>query len=170
MVGKFLGSLFGNGYTHQALAEQRPIAEDESTDDPALIKSALSALRADLRLSAGELPTVAYSQFRQIDDLITALIKHMQVSGGSTEQWVLLGAVVSDYLPTSLRTYLMLPKSARQDESPESLVLFAQLSTLHATAMNLNDQVRSGAATELAIHGRFLQDKFDLGSLHLEGK
>jgi hypothetical protein len=53
--------------------------------------------------------------------------------------------------------------------SPESDVLFAQLATLRSTALNLDNQVRSGTATELAIHGRFLQDKFDLSSLHLEG-
>lgn len=169
MVGKFLGSLFGNGPTHHTVAEQRYVVEDERADELGASKAALSALRSDLRLNAAELPTVAYSQFRQIDDLITALVSHMQASGASTEQCVLLGAIVSDYLPTSLRTYLMLPKSARRDDSPESRVLFAQLSTLHSTAVNLNNQVRSGAATELAIHGRFLQDKFDLSSLHLEG-
>lgn len=169
MVGKFLGSLFGNGSTSRAVAEQQPVVEDERANELAASKVALGSLRRELRLNGAELPTVAYSQFRQIDDLITALIAHMQGSGASTEQSVLLGALVSDYLPTSLRTYLMLPKSSRQEDSPESGVLFAQLATLRSTALNLDNQVRSGAATELAIHGRFLQDKFDLSSLHLEG-
>jgi hypothetical protein len=169
MVGKFLGSLFGNAVTTPAVAEQRGVVKDEGDDELATSEVALIALRRVLRFNGAELPTVAYSQFRQIDDLLAALIVHMQKSGASTEQCVLLEAIVSDYLPTSLHTYLMLKKSSRHEDSPESGVLFAQLATLHSTALDLDNQVRSGAATELAIHGRFLQDKFDLSSLHLEG-
>lgn len=173
MAGRFFGSLFGNGSKSQGAAEQGhvhgSIETDESSDDLATSKIALDALRHDLRMSGRELPTIAYSQFRQIDDLLRALIIHMKEFGTSTEQGILLGAIVSDYLPTSLRTYMMLPKPSRQEYSEESRVLIAQLTTLRATALELDRQVRSGAATELAIHGRFLQDKFDLTSLHLEG-
>ena len=115
------------------------------------------------------MPTLVYSQFRQIDDLLAPLMVHMEKTGASAEQVVLAGAVIGDYLPTSLRTYLMLPKSVRVHGSHETSTLLAQLGTLHSTVQDLNQQVRSGTATELAIHGRFLQDKFDLGSLHLEG-
>jgi hypothetical protein len=169
MVGKFLGSLFGNGSTSHAVAEQRDVVQDERAEELAASKVALTELRRVLHLNGAELPTVAYSQFRQIDDLLGVLIAHMQESGVSTEQSVLLGAIVSDYLPTSLQKYLMLGKSSRHEGSPESRALYAQLATLHSTALSLDNQVQSGAATELAIHGRFLQDKFDLGSLHLEG-
>ena len=169
MVGKFLGSLFGNGSTSHAVAERRYVVEDERADELAASKVALTELRRILRLNGAELPTVAYSQFRQIDDLLAVLIAHLQGSGVSTEQSILLGAIVGDYLPTSLQKYLMLGKSFRREGSPESHTLCAQLATLYSTALNLDNQVRSGAATELAIHGRFLQDKFDLGSLHLEG-
>lgn len=169
MVGKFLGSLFGNSATTHAVAEQLHAAADGTASDLAEEKSSLDRLRRDLRLNGAELPTVAYSQFRQIDDLIAALMGHLQKFGASTEQSVLLGAIVSDYLPTSLHTYLMLPRSSRREDSSESQVLLAQLATLYQTALDLDRQVRSGAATELAVHGRFLQDKFDLTSLHLEG-
>ncbi|MFC9351535.1 hypothetical protein [Arthrobacter sp. NPDC057013] len=169
MVGKFLGSLFGNGPTSHAVAEQRFVDVDEREDELANCAAALSALRQILRANGAELPTLAYSQFRQIDDLLATLTVYLQESGASVEQTVLLGAMVSDYLPTSLSTYLKLAKSVRREDSPESAALFAQLATLHATAVDLDKQVRSGAATELAVHGRFLQDKFDLSSLHLEG-
>lgn len=170
MVGKILSSLFGNGATSRAVAEQQlQTGEDDSAGDLAEELPSLDGLRRELRLNGAELPTVAYSQFRQIDDLIAALIGHLQKFGASTEQRVLLGAIVSDYLPTSLHTYLMLPRSSRREDSSESQVLLAQLATLYQTALDLDRQVRSGAATELAVHGRFLQDKFDLTSLHLEG-
>lgn len=169
MVGKFLGSLFGNGASAPAVAEQRHAAEDERAVELVATKLSLDALRRDLRLNGAQLPTIAYSQFRQIDDLVATLIAHLQKFGASTEQSVLLGAIVSDYLRTSLDTYLMLPRASRREDSSESQVLLAQLATLHTTALDLDRQVRSGTATELAIHGRFLQDKFDLTSLHLGG-
>jgi hypothetical protein len=169
MVRKLLGSLFGNGPTGNAVAEQRFVGVDEQAGELASCEIGLNTLRQMLRANGAELPTLAYSQFRQIDDLLATLTVYLQESGASVEQTVLLCAMVSDYLPTSLSTYLKLAKSVRHEDSPESAALFAQLAILHATAENLDKQVRSGAATELAVHGRFLQDKFDLSSLHLEG-
>lgn len=170
MVGKFLGSLFGSAAPRSSGAEQGPApVPDQNTVDLDAAAVALDALRSEIRRAGGELPTLIYSQFRQIDDLLAPLLVHMQKTGASTEQVVLAGAIIGDYLPTSLRTYLMLPKSVRVHGSDETSTLLAQLGTLHSTVQDLNQQVRSGTATELAIHGRFLQDKFDLGSLHLEG-
>ena len=171
MVGKFIGSLFGAVASSNSHAEQGPAPVlDQNVTDLGTSGVSLDALRIEIRRSGGELPTLIYSQFRQIDDLLAPLVAHMQQTDASTEQVVLAGAIISDYLPTSLRTYLMLPKSSRVGGSRETTTLLAQLATLHSTVLNLNQQVRSGAATELAIHGRFLQDKFDLGSLHLEGQ
>lgn len=170
MVGKLLGALFGAAAARSSDAEQGPAPElDQNAVDLGNSGAALEASRSEIRCAGGELPTLIYSQFRQIDDLLAPLVAHMQKTGASTEQVVLAGAIISDYLPTSLRTYLMLPKSSRVDDSRETATLLAQLATLHSTVLNLNQQVRSGNATELAVHGRFLQDKFDLGSLHLEG-
>lgn len=168
MAIKFLASLFGGGPA-RPVAEQHEVAEIAIVHELETSQASLVALRSELRLSGADLPTVAYSQFWQIDDLVSALVAYMQRSGASTEQRVLLDAIITDYLPTSLRKYLMLPSSARREDSPESRVLFVQLATLYSTSRNLDEQVRSGAATELAIHGRFLKDKFDLSSLHLEG-
>jgi len=170
MAGKFLGSLFGAAAARSSDAEQGPVPVlDQNAIDLGTSGAALEAFRSETRRAGGQLPTLIYSQFRQIDDLLAPLVAHMQKTGASTEQVVLAGAIISDYLPTSLRTYLMLPESSRVDGSRETDTLLAQLATLHSTVLNLNKQVRSGTATELAVHGRFLQDKFDLGSLHLEG-
>jgi hypothetical protein len=65
---------------------------------------------------------------------------------------------------------LMLASSSRTDESSETTVLLEQLGTLYSTVLNLDNQVRTGAITELAVHGQFLKDKFDIDGLHLEGR
>jgi hypothetical protein len=168
MVSRIFGALFGASSVHNLPAELRPSIEDSEEAEQKGVLTSLCALRSELRCSGSQLPTVAYSQFRQIEDLLSSLVAHIQKTGCATEQQVLLDAIVTDYLPTSLRTYLALPPDRRGQDSADSGVLYAQLATLYATTVTLDSQVRSGASTELAVHGRFLQDKFDLGSLRLE--
>lgn len=116
-----------------------------------------------------ELPTLVVSQVLQLADILRALIDYIGQSGASTEQRVLLNAVVTDYLPSPLRAYLMLAAGSRRDDSAETTALLEQFDTLYSTVKNLDNQVRTGAITELAVHGQFLRDKFDIDGLHLEG-
>ena len=110
------------------------------------------------------------SQVLQLADILRALIGYIGRSGASTEQRVLLNAVITDYLPSPLRAYLMLAAGSRRDDSADTAVLLEQFDTLYSTVKNLDNQVRTGAITELAVHGQFLRDKFDIDGLHLEGR
>ncbi|UTT70553.1 hypothetical protein NMQ03_05290 [Arthrobacter sp. DNA4] len=144
------------------------VISDEKEDELRAAGEALSSLAAQLRNSGADVPTVAYSQFAQITDLLRALVEHAGNIGSTIDQRVLLAAMSADYLPTSLRTYLALPAVNRASDSPETRLLLEQLAVLHSTASTLEGEIHNGSSTELAIHGRFLQDKFDLGSLLLE--
>lgn len=172
MVAKFLGSLFGGG------AESRPAAvpgaEPASAADPAADElratgAALEELRRTVLGKGAELPTVVGSRLLQLADILRALIGYIGPSGASTEQRVLLNAIVTDYLPSPLRAYLMLAAASRTDDSSATTALLEQLDVLYSTVKNLDNQVRTGAITELAVHGQFLRDKFDIDGLHLEG-
>lgn len=173
MVGRFLGALFGGQEpapraTGEGTAAQTPAVPPEQ-DDLQRAGRALDQLLTTLLRNGALHPTIVHSQVRQILDLLSALILYIGEFRASTEQLVLLEAMLSDYLPGALRAYMLVPQRSRQDGSPETETLLAQLRTLHTTAIDLDHQVRTGAVTELAVHGRFLKDKFDLGSLHLEG-
>ncbi len=169
MVGKFLGSFFGGPEpVPGAAGEGAPVSPEQ--DDLQRAARALQQLRTTVLRSGAQHPTIVHSQVRQILDLLAALIRYISEFRASTEQLVLLEAMLSDYLPGALRAYMLVPEASRQDDSAETRTLLAQLKTLHTTAIDLDRQVRTGAVTELAVHGRFLQDKFDLGSLHLEGR
>lgn len=168
MVGKFLGSLFGNSAVSQSVAEQQPVA-DPGQDELAATSAALEELRRMALRHGAELPTAVLSQLLQLADVLRALIRYIGKSGASTEQRVLLDAVITDYLPSPLRAYSMMPADSRRDDSADTVVLLEQLDTLYSTVQNLDNQVRTGAITELAVHGRFLRDKFDIDGLHLEG-
>ena len=168
MASRLFSSLFGSGSPQDPRPEQLLIG-DEKEDELSTAEEALNSLVTELRRSGADLPTVAYSQFAQITDLLFALVEHAGKIGSTIEQQVLLAAMSADYLPTSLRTYLTLPASNRALDSAETGLLLEQLATLHSTASTLEGEIYTGSSTELAIHGRFLQDKFDLGSLLLEG-
>jgi signal transduction histidine kinase len=173
MVAKFFGSLFGNGAASRSVAEEARsagAAVDPAADELAATAAALKELRGMALGKGAELPTVVVSQVLQLADVLRALIRYIGRSGASTEQRVLLNAVITDYLPSPLRAYLMLSSSARTDDSSETKVLLEQLGTLYSTVLNLDNQVRTGAITELAVHGQFLKDKFDIDGLHLEGR
>lgn len=168
MAGRFLGSLFGGPEpARSAEGGVQPMSSEE--DDLVRAGEALNRLRSTVRRNGELYPPVIYSQVRQILDVLHSLVKYIHQSKASTEQLVLLAAIVGDYLPGALQVYILLSESSRQDTSAETTTLLSQLGTLHVTATNLDRQVRTGAVTELAVHGRFLQDKFELGSLHLEG-
>ena len=173
MVAKFLGSLFGGGAASRSAAvpgaESQP-AGDPAADELTVTGTALEELRRTVLGNGAELPTVVVSQVLQLADILRALIGYVGQSGASTEQRVLLNAVITDYLPSPLRAYLMLAAASRTDESADTKVLLEQLDTLYSTAQNLDNQVRTGAITELAVHGQFLRDKFDIDGLHLEGR
>ncbi|MDR7081815.1 hypothetical protein J2X01_001096 [Arthrobacter ginsengisoli] len=173
MVAKFLGSLFGGGAVSRSAAAagaESPAPADPAADELTVTGAALEELRRTVLGNGAELPTVVVSQVLQLADVLGALIRYIGRSGASTEQQVLLNAVITDYLPSPLRAYLKLAAASRTDDSADTAVLLEQFDTLYSTVGNLDNQVRTGAITELAVHGQFLRDKFDIDGLHLEGR
>ncbi|QDY89078.1 hypothetical protein E7Y32_01710 [Arthrobacter sp. UKPF54-2] len=171
MVANFLGSLFGGGAAPRsaAVAGAAPTADDSAGDELTITGAALEELRRTVLTNGAKLPPLVVSQVLQITDILRSLIGYIRQSGASTEQGVLLEAVVTDYLPSPLHAYLRLGSASRTDGSTDTTVLLEQLDVLHSTVRNLDNQVRTGAITELAVHGQFLRDKFDIDGLHLEG-
>ncbi|MFJ4264647.1 hypothetical protein ACIPYU_19580 [Paenarthrobacter nicotinovorans] len=168
MVAKFLGSLFGNGVNTGPVAEGH-VPVDPVAEELATIGRLLSGLRADTLRNGSRLPTIVVSQVLCLVDTLQALHGYIRNTGAATEQLVLLAAIAGDYLPVPLRSYTLLGAPYRSEDSPETAVLLEQLETLRSTVKNLDNQVRTGAVTELAVHGQFLRDKFDIDGLHLEG-
>ena len=168
MVSKFFGSLFGGGREPERIVDDElPRTQAEELEET---RAALAELRSSIRRAGALLPTLASSHMRQIDDVLRLLIDYIAEHGASTEQRVLLHAITADYLPTSLRVYRALPPETQADGSPETEKLLEQLNILHATAHDLDHQVRIGAIAELSTHGRFLRDKFDVDGVRIQGE
>ncbi|MDK1328294.1 hypothetical protein [Arthrobacter sp. zg-Y1143] len=165
-IGRFFGSLFGNTPEPAAeLAQQGdqppsgPDAEHRET-----VRSLVN-LRTAVRRAGAALPPMVSSMVRQIDDILAPLLEYVGSNGASTEQRVLLNAIITNYLPTPLRAYVALNDRERTDDSEATALLVEQLTILEGIARDLENQVRTGAIAELSTHGRFLDDKFSPSSL-----
>lgn len=172
MVAKFFGSLFGGGADPRSAAVpgEDALAGSEPEDELGATARSLEDLRRMVLSNGREFPPFVVSQVLQLADILRELIDYIADGSASTEQRVLLNAVITDYLPSPLQSYLKLADAARTDDSPNTATLSEQLGTLHSTVRNLDNQVRTGAITELAVHGQFLKDKFNIDGLHLEGQ
>jgi signal transduction histidine kinase len=168
------GALFGRAEEGGASgAREVEVVGPTPGDAPAAAAAALralDALRADVRRAGSELPTLLSSQLRQIDDLLRTVITAVDEEDGSTEQQYLLGAVITDYLPTPLAAFLALGDEDRADTAEPTLQFARQLVLLEETIRDLLNQVRIGAVAELSTHGRFLADKFTAPELTLDGR
>ena len=167
-IGRFFGSLFGNASEPEPAAQlaqqnaQQPSGPDAEHRETA---KSLVNLRTAVRRAGSALPPLVSSMVRQIDDILAPLVEYVGSSGASTEQRVLLNAIITNYLPTPLRAYVALNDRERTDDSEATALLVEQLTILEGIARDLENQVRTGAIAELSTHGRFLDDKFSPSSL-----
>lgn len=166
MIGRFFGSLFGNAPAPAAgIAEPAPPSTEEGELRDTV--ASLDRLRAAVRRAGSVLPTPVSSQVRQIEDVLRPLLGYVSQHGASTEQRVLLNAIITSYLPTPLRAFAGISERERTDDSEATALLVEQLTTLEGIARDLDNQVRTGAIAELSTHGRFLEDKFAPSTLQL---
>ncbi|GAA1855043.1 hypothetical protein [Myceligenerans crystallogenes] len=89
---------------------------------------------------------------------------------GAPDQMHTVESIVGDYLPTSLRRYLDLPRRVRAEvrggTSPQR-ELAGQLDLLAAESGRIRDAVYSRALDAMDDHGRFLREKFRRSDLDL---
>lgn len=142
-----------------APATNLPIVPPAQLEDAETAR-ALDALRREVRAAGRDLPPLISSRLRQIDDRLREVVATIAEQDASTEQRVLLAAMIGDYIPTPLRAYLALDDHDRTHDAEPTRLFSTQLGLLEETVRDLLNQVRIGAIAELSTHGRFLADKF----------
>ncbi|MGO2539963.1 hypothetical protein ACT3TS_11985 [Specibacter sp. AOP5-B1-6] len=157
MIGRFVGGRFGGGAAPQV--PDRPVV-DPVAEEISQMGAAVDSLRAAVRRSGSRLPPLLMSQLRHLGDLMREAVADISIRGCSTEQRVLLNAMICSYVPTPLQAYLGLPPTHHDEESAATFLFAEQLATLEQTLADLLNQIRIGAVEELSTHGRFLADKF----------
>lgn len=120
----------------------------------------LDGLAVYMRANGNIIPTSVYSQVRRIDDVLRPLLVYITANGCSPEQEHLLTSMITDYIPTPLKTFISLPRADRADNGNPARLLKEQFDTMLEKVYDLSELVRRGALSELAMHADFIDDRF----------
>jgi hypothetical protein len=131
----------------------------------------LEALRWEARGAGHRLPVAALPQFGRIEDVMQPLLEHLVDNPPSVDEEIAINALLTDYLPSSLRAYLGLnPQFAAQVDANGRTPgddFMDQLALLAGAAEDVGRAVYTHDGTELQVQGRFLETKFSKSDLSL---
>jgi hypothetical protein len=148
-----------------------PAAPEPPPDSPAVLLQGVYDLINLINVNAGRLPVEAVVAARQVTDLVRELID----SAGDRELdvyvVVAVKGIVTDYLPTTLRSYLALDRSlvevARPSGRTPSQSVVEQIESLWDSAADLLEATRARDADAVLTQGNFLRTKFTRSDLDL---
>lgn len=137
-----------------------------SVDDdvPSLLRT-VDGLVLDINRSSGELPPVGVVLARTVTDAVQLVLTAPYAAATlDIDTRVAIKAVLSDYLPGTLRAYVQAVRMARADQVAKAQdALVDQLLTLREQVEQIATATRDRDLTSQRIHGRFLRDKFGEG-------
>lgn len=136
------------------------------------LKEDLAALDRSLLPNRARLGQDACTKVDTITGLLSDILERGDALSGSPQHLNVLESTIRDYLPTSLETYLNLPRtyamSSRQaGKKSAQEELLGHLDILAREAGKILDAVVENDSSALANQGRFLEDKFRTSSLDL---
>jgi hypothetical protein len=131
----------------------------------------LEQLRWTARRAGGTLPVAALPRLGEIEDVLVPLIEYLIEHPPSVDEEIAVEAMVTDYLPTTLRAYIgmnrQIAETKRADGRTAGDDLLDQLATLSDAVHELSRSVYAHDAEQLATQGRFLTTKFSGSDLAL---
>jgi hypothetical protein len=140
-------------------------------DSPETLRGALGKLVAFINSSAGRLPVEAVVQARDITDTIGAMIDTSRDRELDVYALISIKGITNDYLPTTLRSYLVLEQDtggvpSATGRTPDQ-ALAEQLDALASAATKVLTAAQQQDANALYTHGNFLRTKFSGSDLDL---
>ena len=155
---------------HEPPAPPPPPRPDEGDGSQALLGS-LKDVTAFINRNAGRLPGVAVVNARQLIDTLRETIDTSEVRPLDVYATLAVKASASDYLPTTLRSYLAVDKALldtpRGSGRTPSQSLLEQLHALQLSASATLVAARIQDADALVTQGSFLRTKFTGSDLDL---
>lgn len=130
-------------------------ASPSPQDELSTLAERTRELVAEINASAGHLPAEGVVLARRVTDLVAGLLVG-DVSVLSTQARLELGAVVGDYLPTTLRTYVAADRSGAG--APDRLL--DQVAALYRSVAEIVEAVRGQDARAFDVQDNFLSQRF----------
>jgi hypothetical protein len=159
---------------HAEPTESRPAAqpaEPVDDDSPAELLRMVFAMNRFVNQNSGHLPGRAVVAARRLTDTLREIIDTSQLRPLDVYAVVSVKATLTDYLPTTLRSYLALDPdvrgvAAKSGRTPEELLL-EQLDSLQLAADAVLVAAREQDVDALLSQGNFLRTKFSGSDLDL---
>ena len=137
--------------------------------DPGVVERALGEV--DARVERGVPPEFA-AAVHSVTGHIRELLTRVATQPAGSEDVYVLRRMATDYLPATIDTYLRLPADqAMRPQGPDGRspyeVACAQVALLDRKLGDVDAAMVKGDTDELAVHGRFLEERFGGGALSL---
>lgn len=156
--------------TAPAVEPSDPHADLPADDRPDALREAVRGVVRLVNASAGDLPVEAVVAARRTTDLLVQVVDTSEVRPLDVYAAISVRAMATDYLPTTVRTYLAvgpdLVDVPASGTTPRQALL-AQLADLEQGAADVLDAARRQDVAALMTQGRFLQTKFTGSDLDL---
>lgn len=151
-----------------AAVVQPPVA---SGDSPAELRRAVAEVVRLVNSRSGDLPVAAVVNARRLTDLLREVVDTTEVRPLDVYAVMSVQGTATDYLPTTLRTYLAVDESLRDvprgSGHTPTQALMMQLDTLTTSVAATLDAVQHQDADALMTQGSFLRTKFARSDLDL---
>jgi hypothetical protein len=141
------------------------------SDSPAALRSALTTLNRFVNASAGRLPVEAVVAARRIGDVLDEVLDTAELRPLDVYAVLSVKGIITDYLPTTLRSYLAVDDSLVDVPRPTGRTprqsLLEQLDTLESGAVTVLEATQAQDADTLMTQGNFLRTKYSGSDLDL---
>jgi hypothetical protein len=143
----------------------------DAGDSPQALKAAIVTVNRMVNASAGRLPLGAVVAARRVTDVLAEVVDTSEVRPLDVYATISVRGAVTDYLPTTLRTYLAVDKDLVNVQRPSGSTpaesLMEQLDALEGSALAVLEAVQAQDVDALMTQGSFLRTKFTGSDLDL---
>jgi hypothetical protein len=148
-----------------ASPRKREIRVSVGGDDAGAVEAALREAGEQLAAQRSALPAPIAERADAVLAGIAELVPRWGTDmRGLAEEKTVVRSILADYLPTSLNTYLALPRSyLTRTKAAAEQETTAQLDLLVDTVHGIQDQVFDGVEQKIRAQSQFLRDKFSRG-------
>lgn len=173
-MSSFWSSLFGEQQApppHPA-PQHEPEPPSAPADELGELERSLTELVRRVNRAGGRMPEGGVPAVREVEDVLRPLLQYLRTNPATEAEMIPVRASVTDYLPTTVDTFLALPPqfvATHRDRLGRTPVqeLLDQLELLAEGARECATAIYAGDAQELSNQGRFLATKFSRSDLDL---
>ena len=132
------------------------------------------ALDTEVRAVSGRVPPDILAKVQSIQQIILGILPRSGNLPAESPELYVVQRTATDYLPTSLESYLNLPRAYAtlhpvENGKTSRQILLDQLTLLESKMSEVADDVHRNDADRLLANGRFLEERFGRSALSLDG-